>query len=156
MSETIIVAPHPDDELIGCYEILKKSDPPIIIYGGNTQPNRREEIKNIQKFFTIKVQLFQNSIPTHLINPDNTFYFPNHVDEMHPEHRAWGFQGESLARQGMNVIFYTTEMNVPYKHLVEDPKDKKMYLESCYPSQADLWKYEYKYFLFEGYMKWIF
>ena len=156
MSETIIVAPHPDDEIIGCYEVLKRGESPIIIYGGNTPSERREEVKNIRKFFDIKVQLFQNSIPPNLIQPENIFYFPNHTDEYHLEHRAYGFQGESLARQGMNVTFYTTLMNVPYIHEVVDPKDKKMYLESCYPSQADLWIHEHKYFLFEGYMKWIF
>ena len=31
-SETIIIAPHPDDEIIGCYSILKNKDlSPIFI-----------------------------------------------------------------------------------------------------------------------------
>lgn len=156
MSEIIIVAPHPDDEIIGCYEMLKLEKSPIIIYGGETASDRREEVKNVKKFFDIKVQMFQNSIPTNLMQAENTFYFPDPTYEIHPLHRAYGFQGESLARGGFNVIFYTTLMNVPYIHEVEDPGDKKMYLESCYPSQADLWKYDHKYFLFEGYCKWMF
>jgi hypothetical protein len=156
MAEIIIIAPHPDDEIIGCYEVLKDKKNPIIIYGAETEIKRREEIKNVNKFFEIKAQLFQNSIPTHLLQADNTFYFPDHSYETHPLHRAYGFQGESYARSGFNVIFYTTIMNAPYIHDVEDPKDKKMYLESCYPSQSDLWKYDHKYFLFEGYSKWIF
>jgi len=156
MAEIIIVAPHPDDEIIGCYEVLKAEKKPIIIYGGETESDRREEIKNVKKFFDIKVQMFQNSMPGNLLQKENKFYFPDPSNEVHPEHRAYGFQGEGMARSGLDVTFYTTLMNVPYIHEVADPKDKKMLLESCYPSQADLWAYDHKYFLFEGYYKWIF
>lgn len=153
----IIVAPHPDDELIGCYKVLKDNSSVVVIYGGETPSDRREEAKNLKKFFeNVHVQLFQNSIPPDLINKENIFYFPDPTTEVHPLHRAYGFQGESIARAGFKVVFYTTMMNAPYIHEVEDPKDKKMYLESCYPSQSDLWKYENKYYLFEGYCKWMF
>jgi len=156
MSEIIIVAPHPDDEIIGCYEILKGEKKPIIIYGGETDPDRREEVKTLQKLFGINIQLFQMSMPPNLLQKENTFYYPDPSSEVHPLHRAYGFQGESMARAGLNVIFYTTIMNTPYIHEVEDPKDKKMFLESCYQSQSDLWKYDHKYFLFEGRTKWMF
>jgi hypothetical protein len=156
MSEIIIVVPHPDDEIIGCYEILKAEKSPIIIYNGETDQDRRMETKSVRKLFDIKVQMFQNSIPANLLQAENTFYFPDPSYEIHPLHRAYGFQGESLARSGFNVIFYNTNMNAPYIHDVADPKDKKMFLESCYPSQSDLWKYDHKYFLFEGYSKWLF
>jgi hypothetical protein len=156
MEEIIIVAPHPDDEIIGCYEILKGEKKPIIIYGGETDSKRREEVKNVKKFFDIKIQMFQINVPANLLQKENKFYFPDPSNEVHPLHRAYGFQGESMARMGLDVTFYTTLMNVPYIHEVADPGDKKMLLESCYPSQADLWKYDHKYFLFEGYYKWIF
>lgn len=156
MSEIVIVAPHPDDEIIGCYEVLKEGKNPIIIYGGDTDYDRREEVKTLRKFFDIKVQMFQNSIPPNLLQAENKFYFPDPSYETHPLHRAHGFQGEGLARGGFDVIFYSTIMNAPYIHEVEDPKDKKMFLESCYPSQSDLWKYDHKYFLFEGRTKWMF
>jgi hypothetical protein len=100
--------------------------------------------------------MFQINIPANLLQKENKFYFPDPSNEVHPLHRAYGFQGESMARMGLDVTFYTTLMNVPYIHEVADPGDKKMLLESCYPSQADLWKYDHKYFLFEGYYKWIF
>ena len=156
MEEIIVVAPHPDDEIIGYYEILKGEKKPIIIYNGETDHDRRQETKNVKKFFEIKIQMFQNTIPVNLLQPENTFYFPDHSYETHPLHRAYGFQGEGLARSGFNVIFYSTIMNAPYIHDVVDPGDKKMLLESCYPSQSDLWKYDHKYFLFEGRTKWMF
>ena len=156
MEEIIIVAPHPDDEIIGCYEVMKADKKPIIIYGGNTEHDRRQEVKNVKKFFDVKVLMFQTTIPPNLLQAENTFYFPDPTYENHPLHRAYGFQGEGLARGGFNVIFYSTNMNAPYIHEVADPGDKKMLLESCYPSQSDLWKYDHKYFLFEGYTKWMF
>jgi hypothetical protein len=47
-------------------------------------------------------------------------------------------------------------MNAPYIHEVNLPDDKKYLLDQVYPDQKDLWKYDYKYFLFEGYCKWVF
>ena len=64
--------------------------------------------------------------------------------------------GESMARQGLDVLFYTTQMNVPYIREVQDSGAKKVLLNSVYFGQSSLWEYEHKYFLFEGYCKWIF
>jgi hypothetical protein len=153
--ETVIIAPHPDDEIIGCYEKLLSSNP-IIIYDGDTDEKRREEILELRKHVDIKLQMFQKSLPTSFINKDTILYFPDPIYELHPLHRQWGSTGESLARSGYNVIFYTTNMNAPYIHEVENPKAKETLLNTAYPLQNDLWKYEKKYVLFEGYCKWIF
>ena len=87
---------------------------------------------------------------------ENTFYFPDPIFETHPCHRAHGAVGESFARGGFDVVFYTTNMTAPYVHEVKNPTLKDAKLSKCYPSQKDLWKYEKKYILFEGYCKWIF
>lgn len=53
--ETIIVAPHPDDEIIGCFEVL--TDPNIktvILYSGDTPANRREELLKLKSLIPIK------------------------------------------------------------------------------------------------------
>jgi hypothetical protein len=155
--ETIIVAPHPDDEIIGCFEIL--NDPkikPVILYSGDTPANRREELLKLRKFTNVQFQVFQNSIPPTLLNRNNTFYFPDPVFETHPKHREWGFIGESLARSGIEVIFYTTNMNAPYIHEVEKSIEKRQLLDKVYKSQSELWRFDHKYFLFEGRVKWIF
>ena len=67
-----------------------------------------------------------------------------------------GAVGESLARQGLDIIFYTTNMNAPFMREVKDPEMKRVALNAVYHSQRDLWKYDHKYFLFEGYSKWLF
>jgi len=154
----VIIAPHPDDELIGCFEILNDPNQSItIIYGANATAERRKEALKIKEVFpNIRNQVFHASIPPTYITTDITLYFPDPVNEVHPVHRGWGFIGEALARDGLDVIFYSTIMNVPYIHEVKDPMKKETMLNRVYESQKDLWKYEKKYILFEGRYKWIF
>jgi len=152
---TIIIAPHTDDEIIGCYDIIKNKKP-IIIYAGDIDNDRRKESLKLKEHIDIGMQLFLNSIPQHFLNKNNIFYFPDPIYETHPKHRLWGNIGEQIARSGMNVIFYSTNMTAPYIHEIQKPNEKEELLNKVYPSQKDLWKYEKKYILFEGYCKWIF
>jgi len=154
-NNTVIIAPHPDDEIIGVYEVLIKSNP-IIIYSGNTEVKRREEALKLKDHTTIKGQMFQMSVPPIFLNKNSIFYFPDPTTELHPIHRQYGMMGEQMARGGMNVIFYTTNMNAPYIHEVQESDKKEDLLNKVYPSQKSLWEYDKKYILFEGFCKWIF
>lgn len=151
----VIWAPHPDDEVIGCYEVLIKTCP-IIIYSGNTENDRREEAMKLREHVDIGPQLFLMTVPPNLLKKDNTFYFPDPIEEWHPDHREAGFLGEQLARNGYDVVFYSVNMQARYIHRTPDREGKKGLLDKVYVSQKDLWKYDNKYYLFEGYCKWIF
>lgn len=162
MSEVIIIAPHADDEIIGCHSILTHESNkenkirPIIIYTEDMVAERQEEVLKLKEFINVKAQLFLKAIPQQYFHPETMFYFPDPSTEIHPHHRLQGAIGENMARSGLNVIFYTTSMNTPYMHEVQNPQAKRELLDKIYPTQSDLWKYDHKYFLFEGYNKWLF
>jgi len=155
--DVIIVSPHPDDEIIGCYEILANPDiKPIIIYSGDLDSDRREEALKLKEHTKVKIQLFQMTIPQSLLSQQNTYYFPDPIYEVHPHHRQWGFMGEQLARNGFDVVFYSVNMQAPYIHEVKNPEKKEELLQKAYPSQDSLWIHDKKYVLFEGRCKWVF
>jgi len=156
-TELIIVAPHPDDEIIGAYKYLTKPGVrPIIIYSGDLDTDRKNSALKLKEHVSCKLQLFQMTVPQPFLNQANKYLFPDPIYELHPAHRAWGFMGEQLARNGFDVVFYSTNMNAPYIHEVPKPDEKRELLEKVYPDQGNLWEYDHKYFLFEGYSKWIF
>lgn len=158
-NEVVIIAPHIDDELIGCFSVLmNKEISPIIIYTENANNERRDEAILLKKYLNhIKVQLFSKNIPSNFISPINTLYFPDPHFEIHPEHRRVGMIGEEILRNGLckNVIFYSTIMNAPYIYEIKNPKEKKNMLDKVYKSQKSLWQFDHKFFLFEGFCKWI-
>ena len=154
----VIVAPHVDDECIGCYSIISNQTESIhIVYGESPDIIRRDEALALKsEFINIKSQHFcTSSIPPIFLNPKTTFYFPDPYFEIHPKHREWGAIGESLLRNGLDVIFYSVIMNAPYIFEVKDWLKKKKALDKIYPSQSDLWKSDAKYYLFEGRIKWM-
>ena len=155
--ELIIIAPHPDDEIIGAYKYLTKPGVrPIVIYSGDLDGARKESALKLKEHVNCKLQLFQMTVPQPFLHKANTYLFPDPIYELHPSHRAWGFMGEQMARNGFDVVFYSTNMNAPYIYEAPKPDEKRELLEKVYPDQKSLWKSDHKYFLFEGYNKWIF
>lgn len=154
--EHIIIAPHCDDEIIGTFEVLKRNPHVTIMYDGNTPQERRDEALKLREKLPHCKQIFQKAIPQPFMRRINKFYFPDPVYETHPFHRQWGMVGELYARDGYDVTFYSTNMRAPYVHEVRAPEEKLDWLMFAYRSQSDLWKYDHRYFLFEGKCKWIF
>ena len=153
MNKVIIVAPHLDDEVIGCYQILKTGDVYAVLYG-NKNISDMESTKISTKHFDFLAGDVKRDLGKYS-KMGLKFYFPDPYFEFHPDHRRWGAVGEKLLREGENVIFYSTNMNAPYIHEVADPLEKRDCLDTLYPDKKSLWKYDHKYFLFEGYTKWI-
>jgi hypothetical protein len=151
----IIVAPHPDDEIIGTYEIMKNHST-MILYDASTNQLRREEALKLRDKFDIKVQIFMNNIPPPWYTlKEAIFFFPDPIYEVHPLHRQWGYVGEMMARGGQQVLFYNTTMTAPYIHEVEDFLGKREALD-VFGSQKSMWAFEHKYNIFEGYNSWIY
>lgn len=155
--EIVIIAPHADDEIIGCFEILR-SNKCAIVYTERMSPERQKEIMTLKNYLDNPImQFFLSQVPQSLMNPDNTYYFPDPIYEFHPAHRKQGHLGEQMLRDGFNVIFYSIQMNAPYIHELKEGTmvEKMSLLDNVYPSQMSLWNNDAKYYLFEGRNKWI-
>jgi hypothetical protein len=155
-----VVAPHPDDEIIGCYEVLSKVKFASIWYVEKVDKSREEDSLKISdilnvysmNFFRGNYNILRKKVE---FLEENRYYFPDPVCETHPTHRIIGAIGEEFLRKGWDVIFYSTNMQAPYIHEVKDPKAKLQHLNYLYSGEGSLWENDHKYWLFEGYNKWI-
>lgn len=150
MKKYVIVAPHADDEIIGCYELLETRLVDLVV---TTSTKSIIEMMPSSEYFGFSVRLMDD-YPFDSVE-NRIFVFPDPVYEMHPEHRKLGSLGEVFLRAGQPVIFYSTNMLSPYIHEVKQPEIKLKCLNTLYPNKKALWKYEHKYFLFEGYTQWL-
>lgn len=152
----IIVAPHADDEIIGCWGLFARESVEAVYYGPTT-PEREVEAKAFCQAFGVRYVLVSVDKLLNLLGPGQrgAVYFPDPVFETHPVHRMCGAIGERLLRAGRDVVFYSTNMVAPYIYEVPFSKEKKQVLEKYYPSQRNLWRFDHKYFLFEGYCRWL-
>jgi hypothetical protein len=147
---SLIIAPHADDEIIGCFEVLQAGGEVIVAFP--TSVVLREASQSAE-FFGFSRMLLHN-----LGNIDlkqYTIFIPDAYFELHPLHRELGGKVHEFRRLGLNVVCYSTNMNAPYIREVQDVVAKQRALTSCYPEKSSLWAYDHKYFLFEGHCKYI-
>ena len=151
--KTIIVAPHADDEIIGCFHILTTSNNLLVLFDNL---KAWDEAKESSDYFQFEKEIITDALYK-LRWANHRFFFPDPYFELHPLHRKLGAIGESFVREDReNVFFYTTNMNAPYIRELQNGDRKQVALDSCYPDKKSLWKYDHKYFLFEGHCKWVF
>lgn len=151
----IIIAPHADDEIIGCFDFLRSELVEYVLFP-EENVGAFLEAKKSAELFRFGIQPFSTEVLEKIVNQaKGLVFFPNPVYELHPEHRKLGGIAETLVKKGAgNIVFYSTNMNAP--HMKESPysKKKKEALDYCYPEKKSLWEYDHKYFLFEAYTMW--
>jgi len=148
-----IIAPHCDDEIIGTYSVVSRF-PCTIVFVQEDEERlvRAEKLKEFNK--DIEITTFREKFEWINFHSDIVFA-PDPNYEMHPLHRKIGNLILNKFFDGYNVYFYTTNMNTPYTRLLHpvERQEKKEMLDKIYPDQSDLWKYEWKYFMYEGIVK---
>lgn len=159
MKRHIIIAPHADDEIIGCHAILHSREVATVAFPFKNKV-AVEEAKDCNKLFGFTSATFSTfqdvlvwAIKAH--SDGGLIFFPDPTYELHPDHRMIGAWGERLVKEQHfnNIVYYTTNMNAPYMQETELLTYKKEDLDKCYPSKKSLWEYDHKYFLFEGYTR---
>ena len=163
MRNAIVLAPHPDDELIGCFHVLIKTVAEVFILDVESESRelRMAEAEKLAGTLTYDIDFLSLEMLRRCLKSrpkDTIIYAPDPTFETHPDHKLMGSVGaEMLRNHKREVIFYSINMQAPYIYAL--PSDvatqKKNRLEEFYPSQKDLWVTDARYYLFEGYCKWL-
>jgi len=142
-----IIAPHPDDEIIGCFSLIKKNEIGKILYL-NSEKERMSLARKFCKDFGIPCKFIsENSLMSYKFSDKEIYLIPYIVDR-HPLHRLVNIIVSLKAR---NKGYYTTDMNSEFIHELKDSsQEKRQMLDKYYPDQKSLWDSDWKYFLFEG------
>ena len=164
ISMNIIMSPHDDDWIIGCSSLFL-SDKVInaVIYTAPITGVRNSESYSCSQKVGFKAFMNVNGLKSTDIKDiltkigvkkgDNVFV-PAPTDT-HPEHTKARIIAELFQEEfGYELVYYTTEMNVWWKSELSKlmSENKKELLNEMCTSQKSLWKYEHKYFLFEGWI----
>ena len=145
----IIIAPHADDEIIGCFTKIWTNDIHGVIYIDTTQ-EREMEARRLCKAFNIRCWFLCGNVWNLLsLPPRYTYYIPSPEDG-HPLHSLVYYL---MFHEYPNLVVYSTQMKDYFVKEVENPQYKRSMLDRYYPSQKSLWEFDHKYFLFEGYAK---
>jgi len=163
--EHIIIAPHPDDELIGCYGILQRAERVLVVLPSwaTTCARGKETEAVLQKTGVLGKRhtlcfglsaIIGKRFPTVPV-----VWLPDPNYETHPQHKeafstySKYINGGSCLFMDTSTIFglYSTQMNTPYLHELRPSASKqKEELATLYKSQKGYFKQHNDSFFFEG------
>lgn len=149
----IILAPHVDDETIGCFSLLDSGLISEVVYFYDLTDERWDEAQRAGDLFGFEVTNGDwrsgSSAWMNDILPEDTIIVPT-VTDAHPDHKSVNLQGRRIAKNtGCKLLFYSIDMNVPYRQKTKYWEEKRQVLDYLYPSQRQLLSDE-KYHLFEA------
>ena len=146
----IILAPHIDDETIGCFKFLNAGLVSKVYYFYEATDIRKLEAEAAGKRFGF-IPIFLNGDTNKILTERKertTFLVPN-INDSHPDHKTVN----SFAKRHLflyNLRFYSVDMNTkPVLLSLTEQAKKEKALKSLYPSQAKLFEND-KFHLFES------
>jgi hypothetical protein len=145
----VIVAPHVDDEVIGCYSLLRAGVVKKVYYnvGQELTEERVVEALNCAELFGFDPVM--SNLMVNEVAYSETLLVPHWCDH-HPDHK----QANQRVRLYKNVhtMFYSVDMNVPGLKVLSAKvqAEKRSALLSLFPSQADYFRNHQEAYLFEG------
>lgn len=141
----IILAPHVDDEVIGCFRLLLSGSVKTVIYFFDLDEERKAEaLESSKRFGFIPISY---SSATILNIPEDQVMVVPHISDNHPHHK-WVNQ---WAKQWPNVkLYYSVDMDRNVELLSPEISYlKQTSLKQLFPSQLSLFE-NAKYYLFES------
>jgi len=140
----IILAPHIDDELIGCFSLIKDKKVKKVIYFFETTPERLEEAKEVSKHYGFEIEFSTIDDFKPEFNENDIILLPQKTDS-HSHHKQvnqlkWKIKNKKK--------FYSIDMKNAKPLPLSVINEKEKALKKFYPSQINLFE-NAKYFLFE-------
>lgn len=145
----IILAPHPDDELIGCWRLLEAGLVAEVWYFFDIDHTRMVELVKLSEYYKFGLN-FINIEKPNIYRPykDTIILIPN-INDIHPQHKQVNIWAKKYFEK-YKKQYYSVDMNTTFDILPSfDSLSKQKLLLQFYPSQAKLFENE-KYFLFES------
>lgn len=147
-----IIAPHVDDELIGCYSLFSLGLVESVHYIEPVEPSRMDEAKVFCKASEC-VPHFGAALTYLPDSADHTIYCVPSPTDRHPLHRIVFHHALDWKRaHNYPLLVYSIDMYDYFVHELPSPDSfaKHNLLNNYFPSQRTLWEYDFRYFLFEG------
>lgn len=144
MTGVLIIAPHVDDELIGCYSVITNPDNRVsVVYLHELTMERLAEATQASSAFGFDAFPDSSVLTEEFIRGFDRVYVPSRRD-WHIAHREANAKYRVLATH-----FYSVDMPQGIFLGNEISQAKHAALDRCYPSQSALWMANAKYYLFE-------
>lgn len=144
----LILAPHADDELIGCWSVLTNPENLVdIYYFYDLTKERVQESRTLREYLpTIHNTTWTYGVLDDTIRSDlySEIYVPSRRDG-HEAHKKISVHYRMYATH-----FYSVDMHDAHYLGDEEAGKKKDLLNLVYPSQRALWETNAKYYLFES------
>jgi hypothetical protein len=145
----LIVAPHIDDEMIGCWSVLNRKDIDLSVLYMHELTERRIEEALCAAFKFDFTALFNNDDGAN-VRAVAKYLSANCYSEVYvPSRRDWHPAHQAVNRQWRHQATHFYSVDMAHGVLLPDAHQKRAYLDECYPSQANLWTKDDKYWLFE-------
>ena len=147
----VIVAPHSDDELIGCFSLLQARQVLAVLYYHDLTPTRMAEAEACAAEFGFTPHFCMDVAEAARCFKDSVFLLPA-ITDAHIQHQELNRQFRRAVRSS-NLWYYSTDFDRLRSKSPLSPEVrelKKAALDKLYPSQRQLWETNASYYLFEN------
>ncbi len=153
-----VLAPHIDDEVIGCFRILKAGLVKDVYYFYNLTDERIAEAERCSRRFGFTPHFYGEGTWI-VLNQDQATHrllVPS-ISDQHPQHKEINLRArkEFYGLSFRTMEYYSVDMNVRELEILSHGEQvkKRSHLFCLFPSQARLFERDDKYHLFEACFK---